>query len=128
MRLKSDLVELCIAAIEGRLNEVTAQWDPRPALGVVLAAEGYPGSYGKGETISGLDTAFDEFVKVFHAGTATENGRVLTAGGRVLCVTALGDSVSAAQKAAYSALENIHWNGANCRSDIGYRAIAREQA
>jgi phosphoribosylamine--glycine ligase len=89
MRLQSDLIELCMAATEGRLNEVTAQWDPRPALGVVLAAEGYPEKYAKGEVISGLDSGFDPSVKVFHAGTSSNNDDVLTAGGRVLCVTAL---------------------------------------
>jgi phosphoribosylamine--glycine ligase len=128
MRLQSDLIELCMAATEGRLNEVTAQWDPRPALGVVLAAEGYPEKYAKGEVISGLDSGFDPSVKVFHAGTSSNNDDVLTAGGRVLCVTALGDSVSAAQQSAYKAVEKIKWNGVYCRSDIGYRAIARETA
>jgi phosphoribosylamine--glycine ligase len=128
MRLQSDLIELCMAAVEGRLNEVTAKWDPRPALGVVLAAEGYPEEYAKGEVITGLDSGFDPSVKVFHAGTTSNNGDVLTSGGRVLCVTALGDSVSAAQQSAYKAVEKIKWNGVYCRSDIGYRAIARETA
>ncbi len=126
MRLQSDLVELCFAAIEGRLDEVSAQWDSRAALGVVLAAEGYPESYGKGKLISGLKFDFPENVKVFHAGTASTGDDVITSGGRVLCVTALGSSVSDAQTAAYSALERIHWEGAFCRKDIGFRAIARE--
>ena len=128
MRLQSDLVELCLAAIEGRLDKVSATWDSRAALGVVLAAGGYPESYGKGALISGLDRERSENVKIFHAGTAMQEGDIVTSGGRVLCVTALGSSVSDAQQAAYAALETISWDGAFHRRDIGYRAIAREQS
>jgi phosphoribosylamine--glycine ligase len=125
-RLQSDLVELCFAAIEGRLDKASAQWDPRAALGVVLAAEGYPDSYEKGFPIGGLDNNFPENVKVFHAGTSERDGEVVTSGGRVLCVTALGDSVSDARQSAYAAAQEISWEGSFCRTDIGYRAIARE--
>jgi phosphoribosylamine--glycine ligase len=129
MRLRSDLVTLCQAALAGRLNEEQAEWDPRVALGVVMAAGGYPGSYEKGAPILGLDQDFGPSVKVFHAGTATDDsGRVVTAGGRVLCVTALGETVREAQTAAYTACDRIHWDGAFYRKDIGYRAIAREAA
>ena len=128
MRLQSDLVELCLAAIDGKLDEVQAQWDPRTSLGVVLAADGYPESYGKDFEISGLDHEFPSHVKVFHAGTTMADEKVVTSGGRVLCVTALGSSVSDAQASAYDAIDQINWQGAFCRRDIGYRAIAREQA
>jgi len=127
MRLKSDLAKLCLAAVNGKLDGVDAHWDPRPALGVVMAADGYPGSYSKGHVISGLDGDDAGSVRVFHAGTALENGEVVTTGGRVLCVCALADSVKAAAKEAYSACDNIHWDGAFYRGDIGYRAIRREQ-
>ncbi|MFT5139085.1 MAG: phosphoribosylamine--glycine ligase [Lysobacterales bacterium] len=126
-RLQSDLVELCFAAIEGKLNEVRAQWDPRAALGVVLAAKGYPEAYEKGFPINGLDLNFPSNVKVFHAGTSERDGEIVTSGGRVLCVTALGDSVSDARQSAYTAVQRISWEGSFCRTDIGYRAIAREQ-
>ena len=126
MRLQSDLPELCLAAIGGRLDQVRAIWDPRPCLGVVMAAGGYPGGYAKGQPISGLDSDFPGHVKVFHAGTALADGGVVTSGGRVLCVCALGDSVSTAQAEAYRACSRIHWEGAYRRNDIGYRAIARE--
>ena len=128
MRLQSDLPELCLAAIEGRLDQVHANWDPRACLGVVMAAGGYPGTYDKGQSISGLDSDFPGHVKVFHAGTALADDGVVTAGGRVLCVCALGDSVSAAQADAYRACEQIQWDGAYRRSDIGYRAIDRENS
>ena len=128
MRLQSDLLELCLAAIEGRLDAQQVEWDPRPALGVVLAAAGYPGSYTKGQRISGLNQAQDEQLKVFHAGTRLESGKVVTSGGRVLCVTALGSTVSDAQARAYAACETIHFDGMQHRGDIGWRAIAREQA
>ena len=128
MRLRSDLVELCLAAVEGRLDTQSAEWDECSALGVVMAAQGYPGRYAKGRPISGLEKRFPGGVKVFHAGTALQDDQVLTSGGRVLCVTALGDTVSQAQTAAYAAVQRIHWDGAFCRSDIGYRAIARERA
>jgi len=127
MRLQSDLAELCLAAINGRLDQADALWDPRPALGVVMAAGGYPDSYSKGHIISGLDTATNDSVRVFHAGTALENGEVVTSGGRVLCVCSLADSVKAAASAAYSGCDNIHWDGAFYRGDIGHRAISREQ-
>lgn len=125
-RLQSDLTALCNAAIDGKLDSTTAEWDPRPAVGVVMAAGGYPGDYGKGDVISGLETV--EGAKVFHAGTKTVNGQVTTNGGRVLCVTALGDSVTDAQANAYAGVKQISWDGAYFRTDIGHRAIAREQA
>ncbi|MGL6160496.1 phosphoribosylamine--glycine ligase [Microbulbifer sp.] len=128
MRLKSDLVGLCQAALDRRLNEVTADWDPRPALGVVLAAGGYPGSYRRGDAISGLERADGENAKVFHAGTALDGERVVTSGGRVLCATALGDTVAEAQANAYAAARGIYWDGVFYRKDIGYRAIEREDA
>jgi phosphoribosylamine--glycine ligase len=128
MRLKSDLVELCLAAIDGRLDEVSADWDSRAALGVVLAAEGYPEAYAKGFPISGIDEAQADGAKVFHAGTSLNDGQVVTTGGRVLCVTALGDTVKQAQASAYDAARHINWDGVFCRSDIGYRAIARENS
>ncbi len=126
MRLKSDLVELIEAALDGRLDQVTAQWDPRAALGVVMAAGGYPAAYAKGDAIVGLPAHDAPDVKVFHAGTALRNGEVVTSGGRVLCVTALGPSVAAAQRRAYEVVRAIHWKNVHYRTDIGYRAIARE--
>jgi len=126
MRLLSDLPGLCLAAIDGKLDQMTANWDPRPAIGVVMAAGGYPGNYSNGHVISGLNTISDDSVRVFHAGTAITNGHVVTSGGRVLCVCALGDSVRAAASSAYTGCESIHWDGAFCRRDIGYRAIRRE--
>ncbi len=128
LRLQSDLPQLCLAALRGELDRCTTHWDPRPSLGVVMAAEGYPGRYGKGEVISGLDAEFPPNVKVFQAGTAVEDGKVVTSGGRVLCVTALGDSVADAQANAYRACAQISWPGAFHRTDIGYRAIAREKS
>lgn len=127
MRLQSDFPELCLAAIEGRLDGQSASWDPRACLGVVMAAEGYPGSYEKGRPISGLDSELPEHVKVFHAGTALSAEGVVTSGGRVLCVCALGDNVTAAQAEAYRACEKINWAGAFTRSDIGQKAVDREQ-
>ncbi|HAD08833.1 MAG TPA: phosphoribosylamine--glycine ligase [Porticoccaceae bacterium] len=126
MRLQSDLVALCLAALDGGLQDMIPAWDKRSALGVVMAAGGYPGAYDKGADISGLgnDT---EATKVFHAGTQIQDGAVATNGGRVLCVTALGDTVSEAQARAYQAVEQISWRDAYYRKDIGYRAIAREQ-
>lgn len=126
MRLQSALPELCLAAVEGRLDGQTVKWDPRACLGVVMAAEGYPGSYPKGQLIHGLDSDFPRHVKVFHAGTALSDNGVVTSGGRVLCVCALGDNVTEAQSEAYKACTEISWQGAFTRSDIGYRAIARE--
>ena len=127
MRLQSDLPDLCLAAVNGKLDQVDAQWDPRPAIGIVLAAGGYPDGYSKGHVISGLDINNDGAYQVFHAGTALKNGEVVTSGGRVLCVCALADSVGDAANAAYAACDQIQWDGAFYRSDIGYRAIAREQ-
>ncbi|HIH0452777.1 TPA: phosphoribosylamine--glycine ligase [Vibrio cholerae] len=128
MRLQSDLVELCQAAIAGKLDQVESKWDPRASIGVVLAAGGYPGDYTKGEVISGLPTQESAGQKVFHAGTETQGDQVVTNGGRVLCATALGNTVLEAQQHAYQLADQIHWNGMFCRRDIGYRAIAREQA
>ena len=126
MRLKSDLAELCLAALEKRLDQVSAEWDTRAAVGVVLAAGGYPENYQKGLLISGLDNCDTDSCKTFQAGTALNKNQTVTAGGRVLCVTALGNSVTEAQKLAYQAVEKISWDGMFCRTDIGYRAIARE--
>jgi len=125
MRLQSSLVDLCNAALDKALNQITAQWDDRCAVGVVMAAGGYPGDYRKGDIISFPETT-PESCRVFHAGTRLENGQAVTAGGRVLCVTALGDSVLDAQQKAYALTKMIHWDGAFYRQDIGYRAIARE--
>ncbi|WP_444934792.1 phosphoribosylamine--glycine ligase [Microbulbifer sp. JMSA004] len=127
IRLKSDLVDLCMAALDKKLDTVTAEWDPRPALGVVLAAHGYPGSYRKGDAISGLDKADGDNAKVFHAGTALDGERVVTNGGRVLCATALGDTVAEAQENAYESARAIYWDGVFFRKDIGYRAVEREK-
>jgi phosphoribosylamine--glycine ligase len=127
MRLQSDLAALCITACKGELNTADISFDPRPAVGVVLAAGGYPGSYNKGDVITGIPAATDSS-KTFHAGTALSGEEVVTAGGRVLCATAMGDSVTAAQKAAYEAVNKIKWQGVEFRTDIAYRAIGREQA
>lgn len=128
MRLQSDLVEHCLAAVNGTLDEQTAEWDARPAVGVVLAAGGYPESYASGEVINGLDEANeDSSAKVFHAGTKLDGDQVVTSGGRVLCAVALGESVAQAQRRAYSLAEGITWKDVYSRSDIGHRAIAREQ-
>ncbi len=128
MRMQSDLVQHCLDALDGKLDEAEAEWDERTALGVVLAAGGYPDSYNKGDIITGLDDVNSDTVKVFHAGTAEdENGNVITAGGRVLCVVALGDNVAEAQQRAYAAVDNIHWDNMYYRKDIGHRAIAREE-
>ncbi|UGA51325.1 MULTISPECIES: phosphoribosylamine--glycine ligase [Dickeya] len=127
LRLKSDLVELCLAACDGKLDEKTSDWDARPSLGVVLAAGGYPADYRNGDVISGLPTQDAADGKVFHAGTKLNGDDVVTNGGRVLCVTALGHSVAEAQQRAYELAKPISWEGCFCRSDIGYRAIAREQ-
>ncbi|MCK0506875.1 phosphoribosylamine--glycine ligase [Aromatoleum anaerobium] len=126
MRLKTDLSDLVEAAIGGRLDQVEAEWDRRVALGVVLAAEGYPEAPRKGDAISGFPTTESEDVHVFHAGTAELDGRVVTAGGRVLCVTALGDNIRSAQKRAYEIADGILFEGRQYRRDIGHRAIARK--
>jgi phosphoribosylamine--glycine ligase len=127
-RLKSDLAEICKATLDGTLGDVTAEWDERAALGVVMAAGGYPESYAKGKRIAGLDETYAESQKVFHAGTAQDGGDVVTSGGRVLCVVGLGDSVANAAGQAYDAVDKICWEDVYLRRDIGHRAIAREQA
>jgi phosphoribosylamine--glycine ligase len=127
MRLQSDFVALCEAALDGTLSDEMACWDPRIALGVVMAAGGYPLSYRGGDTIRGLDDAVDG-TRVFHAGTRAEDGKVLTAGGRVLCVCALGDNVGSAQSDAYKRVAQIDWDDVYYRHDIGHRAIAREKS
>lgn len=127
MRMESDLVELCLMAINEKLDEAESKWDPRASIGVVLAAGGYPADYAKGDVIS-LPTSEVEGQKVFHAGTTNnEAGDVVTNGGRVLCATALGNTVSEAQERAYALTKQVSWNGMFHRNDIGYRAIAREQ-
>jgi phosphoribosylamine--glycine ligase len=128
LRLRSDLVSLCLAALEGGLGGVSADWDDRAALGVVMAAGGYPLSYRKGDVVRGLPETEADDLKVFHAGTELRDGRVVTAGGRVLCVTALGATVEEAQTRAYGQTRRISWDGATFRSDIGHRAVARERA
>ncbi|MEQ4672714.1 phosphoribosylamine--glycine ligase [Providencia manganoxydans] len=125
MRLQSDLVELCLAGAKGELAGKDSSWDERPALGIVIAAGGYPSDYHNGDVIHGLPTKDAADSKVFHAGTKLKEGEVTTAGGRVLCVTALGNDIAQAQQKAYQAAENIHWDGSFYRKDIGYRAIAR---
>ncbi|MGQ4878807.1 phosphoribosylamine--glycine ligase [Billgrantia sp. LNSP4103-1] len=128
LRLQSDLAELCLAGAQGELAGHTCEWDPHAAVGVVLAAGGYPGSYRKGDVIEGLEAAEATGCKVFHAGTAEdEQGRIVTVGGRVLCVTALGQGVSQARDLAYRGVAAIHWDGRQFRNDIAYRAIARER-
>ena len=128
MRLTSDLAALCLAGAKGELAGKQCEWDRRAAVGVVLAAGGYPGSYRKGDVIHGLADAEQAQCKVFHAGTALNaEGDITTAGGRVLCVTALGDSVSAAQQQAYQGVKAIQWDGVEYRRDIAFRAMAREQ-
>jgi phosphoribosylamine--glycine ligase len=122
VRLKSDLVDLVLHAVNGTLDVADAEWDRRAALGVVMAAAGYPDDPRKGDVINGLE-AETEGVKVFHAGTALADGKVVVAGGRVLCVTALGDSIRLAQRAAYAAAAGIHFNGMQYRHDIGHRAL-----
>ncbi|WP_318458302.1 phosphoribosylamine--glycine ligase [Photobacterium leiognathi] len=127
LRMQSDLVELCLAAIDGKLDTVESKWDPRASIGVVLAAGGYPASYNKGDVISGLPQQEVAGEKVFHAGTMNNQGDIVTNGGRVLCATAMGDSVLEAQQRAYALAKQISWDGMFHRDDIGYRAIAREQ-
>jgi len=127
MRLKSDLVALCIAALDKKLDQTTIEWDPRAALGVVLAAGGYPADYAKGDVITGIPVANSDS-KVFHAGTASKGGKTVTSGGRVLCAVGLGDTVSIAQSKAYQVVKDISWVGMYYRKDIGHRAISREKA
>jgi len=128
MRLRSNLARLCLATLDGTLAEQSADWDSRAALGVVLAAGGYPAAYGKGMTINGLRQADSIDQKVFHAGTALEGDTVVTSGGRVLCAVGLGQSVEAAAACAYESVDKIHWQDVYCRRDIGHRAIARERS
>jgi len=128
MRLKSDLVELCIMACRGELDQATIDFDPRSAVGVVMAAANYPASYPKGDVISGLETNTATDRKIFHAGTAEKDGAIVTSGGRVLCATALGNNVTQAQQSAYELLKQISWQGVEHRTDIAYRAIEREQS
>jgi len=130
MRLQSDLIELCNAAIDKKLDQVTTRWTDQAALGVVMAAGGYPGDYAKGKAIDGIDNPDSGVagVKVFHAGTTKKDDMLVTNGGRVLCVTALGDNVGDAQQKVYQYINNISWDGAFYRNDIGYRAIEREGA
>ncbi len=124
LRLESDLVELCLAAVSGSLQNMQAKWNSQPAIGVVLAAGGYPGDYQKGQVIEGLDKV-DPDCKVFHAGTALKDGKVVTSGGRVLCVTASGKDIESARASAYNAAKTIRWDGVQYRGDIGHRAIGR---
>lgn len=126
MRLKSDLLELLLASVEGRLDQTTADWRDEAALTVVMAAKGYPGSYDKGTEIRGLDTPATDDVAVFHAGTKRDGTQILANGGRVLNVTAVGTTVREAQQRAYERIRDIDWPGGFCRTDIGWRAIARE--
>ena len=126
MRLQSDLIDLCEAALDGTLPSTQVRWDPRAALGVVMAAGGYPDAYGKGDPISGLEAAAALPGKVFHAGTQAVGGQIVTAGGRVLCAVGLGDTVRAAHHQSYNLVHAVHWNLVQYRLDIGYRAIERE--
>jgi len=126
LRLKSDLIELCVAALDQRLDLIKAEWDDRASLGVVMAAGGYPESYRKGDLISGLPENEQEGIKVFHAATDIQDGKVVTSGGRVLCATALGISVTEAQSRAYELAKQMTWDDVYYRTDIGYRAVARE--
>lgn len=128
MRLKSDLVQHCLQAIDGKLDNETTDWDERISIGVVLAAGGYPDAYNKGDVISGLDSADNINTKIFHAGTAEKDGNVVTNGGRVLCACALGDSVTDAQAKAYEIVNKVSWKDVYFRTDIGHRAIAREKS
>ena len=128
MRLKSDLAALCNAAIDKKLDQVSAEWDQRNSLGVVLAAGGYPEKYNSGDVISGTENTETLDRKIFHAGTAEKDGNIVTAGGRVLCAVALGNSVTEAQKKAYDLVEEINWKDVYYRTDIGYRAVKRESS
>src|SRR5690606_2019262 len=128
MRLQSDIVALCLAALDGKLDAASAEWEARASVGVVLAAGGYPGDYRKGDIINGLPNTDPEGAKVFHAGTRLDgDGHVVTNGGRVLCVVGLGDSVGDAQQRAYHLASEISWKDMFHRRDIGYRAVTREQ-
>ena len=126
MRLKSDLVSMCLASFDNTLTKCSIDWDSRSAVGVVSASDGYPASASKGDIIEGLNSIFPEYIKIFHAGTSMTDGNIVTAGGRVLCATALGDTVSQAKQKAYDAINEINYDGMFFRNDIGYRAIQRE--
>jgi len=128
MRLDSDLVTLINAAVDGQLDKTDAKWNPQPALGIVLAAGEYPQGSSRGEVITGIDAAESIGCKVFHAGTTEQDGELITNGGRVLCVTALGNSITEAKTLADAAAAKIHWKGVHYRNDIGYRAVTREAA
>jgi phosphoribosylamine--glycine ligase len=129
LRLRSDLVELCQAALDKRLHQVKAAWDPRTALGVVLAAGGYPVRYDKGHVINGLSEAAALDGKIFHAGTIEDDQeKIVTAGGRVLCACALGETVHEAQSKAYALVKKIRWDGVYYRTDIGHHALARNNS
>ncbi|ALM51605.1 phosphoribosylamine--glycine ligase [Halomonas huangheensis] len=128
MRLESDLAELCLAAAQGCLEGHDCQWNPKPAIGVVMAAQGYPGSYPKGDAIQGIEAANALGCKVFHAGTQQQGDELVTAGGRVLCVTALGDDLAQARQRAYKGVESVTFAGAYWRNDIAHRAMARESS
>jgi phosphoribosylamine--glycine ligase len=125
-RLRSDLTVLCEAALAGQLDTVSAEWDPRAALGVVIAAHGYPDNVRKGDVIEGLERAANLPGKLFHAGTTVKDGKIVTSGGRVLCAVGLGASVASAQRDAYALVDAVRFEGAQARRDIGYRAIQRE--
>jgi phosphoribosylamine--glycine ligase len=127
-RLRSDLVEVCLQCFDDTLGDEPLEWDSRATVGVVMASGGYPDSYDKGKPIKGLDRSTGENAKVFHAGTRLDGDTVVTDGGRVLCVVGAGTSVRAARDAAYGAARNISWDGAFYRSDIGYRAVQREES
>ena len=127
MRLKSDLVALCEAALNRSLDRFEAEWDSHAALGVVMAAGGYPESYRSGDLIVGLEDAARLPGKIFHAGTRASGAQIFTAGGRVLCAVGMGSTVGAAQREAYQLVHAVHWNLVQYRCDIGYRAIEREE-
>ena len=128
LRLNSDLIDLCQSALKGELENATIDFDSRPAVGVVMAAGGYPASYEKGKIINGLNTSQNSENKIFHAGTSDKDGNIVTNGGRVLCATSIGDSVTAAQESAYNLVDQISWDEVYYRTDIAYRAIEREKA
>jgi phosphoribosylamine--glycine ligase len=127
LRLRSDLFELIESAMEGKLDRVKAEWDRRAALGVVLAAPGYPDAPKTGDVVTGLPAPGEDF-RVFHSGTALKDGAIVTSGGRVLCVTALGDSIKTAQRRAYEVVEGIRFDGMQYRRDIGHRAVAARRS
>jgi len=125
MRLKSDLAEICLAALDGSLESISAEWDSRHSIGVVMASQGYPGAYKTGVSISGIEMACEEDIKVFHAGTAFQNGSLVSTGGRVLCITSLGKNIAESQQRCYDQVDKISFDGATFRNDIGWRALKR---